>query len=135
MSVVIGFGFQSVLPLFQMPWSDFFTLRAVSRADGLQYQHSCIILATADSSFKNRTQASCQSLVAICKQDGIHYGRHHHYLVTSFGHDKLCLFRYIQAYNLLHNCTHITASINRTTGVSKCLPTKPGKDCICKISS
>ena len=55
MSVVIGCGFQSVLPVLQILCSDFLTRRAVSRADGSQYQHSCMILATADNSFKQST--------------------------------------------------------------------------------
>ena len=52
---IVGCGFQSLLPLLHMLWSDFFTRRAVSRAEGSQYQHSCIILATADNSFKQKT--------------------------------------------------------------------------------
>ena len=51
----VGCGFQSLLPLLQIVCSDFFTRNAVSRAEGSQYQHSCIILATADNSFKQKT--------------------------------------------------------------------------------
>lgn len=45
-------GFQLVLPLLQMLCSVFFILRVVNRADGSQYQHSCMSLDTADNSFK-----------------------------------------------------------------------------------